>query len=618
MSVLFKPTTLVGAIAIAMGSTSSVFADTLNSSMPQLDPIVITASKTEENLSQVPTKINIITEKTIQQSPNASLVELLQQDAALNIVQSGGIGQITSVFTRGTESDQTLVLKDGMRLNTASSGMASLNFLDTSDLERIEILKGPSSVLYGSDAIGGVIQLISKTPLKNSAFVTGEYGENNTYKALVGADLAENGYYAQVRGQRLESDGTPVNDSLDAPNASFDQKGFSGKFGIDQQNYAIGAEYSENQGTSQYDNGAPVSQDFKNQLINVTGRYNITDALALNARWSQFKDELDQNDVNYLAQYDYVNSERQETDLNVKWDFLPFQNILVGATITSLDVDSLSFGTPYKKSLDSNGYYIQHQYHNNGIDTQVGVRVEDNDQFGTHTVGQGAIRYQLLPTTSIYANIGSAFRAPSGNDLYGYGGNPDLNPEESLSYEIGLDQKLNYGITTGISLYSTKVDNLINSICISACDGWSAIYQNYNVDKAKMQGGEAYAKWQNENLYINLGYSYVRAKDESTNDDLSRRPRQKASLTTGWADERYAISTTLIGVSSSDNSAFDTTTIPGHMQMDLHTHLNINPYIKLFANVQNMWDSKYSTAYSSGSYYINGGRYASVGVTLRY
>ncbi|MFU8925945.1 TonB-dependent receptor plug domain-containing protein [Acinetobacter puyangensis] len=614
MSKYFQPANLAGAIAIVLTSTTTFAAD----QTIELDPIVVTASKSEEKASEVPARISVINEQTIQQSQSASLPDLLQQEAALNIVQSGGIGQSTSVFIRGTESDQTLVLKDGVRLNTASAGMASFNFLDASDLEHIEILKGPSSVLYGSDAIGGVIQLFTKIPTQNGAFITGEYGENNTYKTVVGGDFAQDGFYTQIRGQRMESDGTPVKNTLDAPDASYDQKGFSAKAGVDKQNYALGVEYSDNNGTSIYDNyGVPVSQDFKNQLLNITGRYNITDALALNARWSQFKDNLDQKEVNYLNQYDYVNTKRQEADLNVKWNVLPSQNILLGATIASIDVDSLSFGTQYNKSLDSNGYYIQHQYNNNGINTQLGIRLEDNDQFGTHMVGQGAIRYQLFPTTSIYANIGSAFRAPSGNDLYGYGGNSELNPEESISYEIGLDQKLNYNITTGISLYSTKVDDLINSICIADCNGWG-VYQNYNVDKAKMQGGEVYAKWEGENLYVNFGYSYVRAKDESTGEDLSRRPRQKASLTAGWADNHYGLSTTLIGVSSSDNSSYDTVKIPGYMQMDVHTYFNINQYIKLFANVKNLWDNKFPTAYGSGSYYINGGREASIGVTLKY
>ncbi|WP_130803312.1 TonB-dependent receptor plug domain-containing protein [Acinetobacter ihumii] len=608
MSISLQPTRLVGAIAIAMGFSSVSFADETTTAT-KLDPIVVTASKSEEQISQVPARISIIEPQIIDQSPIASLPDLLMSEAAINMVQSGGYGQTASIFLRGGNSNQTLILRDGVRLNSATSGIASLPFIDTTDIKQIEVLKGPASVLYGSDAISGVVQLISKTPEKNSAFVTGEIGENKTYKSVVGADLAENGFYAQVRGQRLETDGTPVKEAANAPDASYDQKGFSTKIGVDKENYAASVDYSQNEGNSAYDNfGNLVNQDFKNEVINVKGKVKIVDNVELNARLSQFKDEVDQKDPNYLNSYDFVHSKTQEAELYGKWNFTAHQNVLLGVTQRNIDGDVLSFGAPYSEDIDSTGYYIQHQYNQAGLNTQVGVRVEDNEKFGTHTVAQGAIRYQLLPLTSVYANIGSAFKAPTLNDMYGYGGNPDLKPEESISYEIGVDQKLAYNISTGLSLYTTQVDDLINF----------GSTRMENVDKAKMEGGEAYVKWQGDNLYANLGYHYVRAKDDKTHEDLSRRPRQNISLTTGWQDDVYGFSTTFMANSGYDNSAYDTIKVPGHLRIDMHGHYNVNNHLQVFANIQNIGDSKYRTAYSSGSYYINGGRLASAGVTLRY
>jgi vitamin B12 transporter len=213
MSTIFQPTRLVGAIAIAMGFSSTTFAqDQSSDKTATLDTIVVTASRSEEKLKNVPARINIIEPKILEQSPIASLPQLLQTDASINMVQSGGYGQAASIFLRGGNSNQTLVLRDGVRLNSNTSGTASLPFIDTTDIKQIEVLKGPASVLYGTDAISGVVQLISKTPEKTAAFVTGEIGENKTYKSVIGADLAENGFYAQIRGQRLETDGTPVKD----------------------------------------------------------------------------------------------------------------------------------------------------------------------------------------------------------------------------------------------------------------------------------------------------------------------------------------------------------------------------------------------------------------------
>lgn len=605
MSKSFQPTRLVGAIAIAMGFSPVIFADDTTNAT-QLDPIVVTASKSAEKASEVPARINIIEPKVLEQSPIASLPQLLQTDASINMVQSGGYGQIASIFLRGGKSEQALILRDGVRLNSATSGTASLAFIDTTDIKQIEILKGPASVLYGTDAISGVVQLISKTPEKSSAFVTGEIGEDKTYKSVIGADLAEDGFYAQIRGQRLETDGTPVKDIKNAPNASFDQKGYSAKVGVDKENYAASVDYSENEGYSDYDNnGNLISQDFKNEIINLKGRVNILENLALHARVSQFKDDIDQNNSP-----DYVHSKTQEAEIYGQWGFTPNQKLLLGVTHRNIDGDVISYGTPYQEDIDSTGYYIQHKYDHAGLNTQVGLRVEDNEKFGTHTVAQGSVRYQVLPLTSIYANIGSAFKAPTLNDMYAYGGNPDLKPEESFSYEIGLDQKLAYNISTGLALYTTEVDNLIDF------DG--VLNQMRNLDKAKMEGSEFYIKWQGENLFTNLSYNYVRAKNKSNNDDLSRRPRQNIALTAGWTDERYTFSTTMLANGDYDNSAFDEVQIPGHFRVDMHGQYKINKNINVFANIQNISDSKYRTAYGSGSYYINGGRLASAGVTLSY
>ncbi|MGA6137877.1 TonB-dependent receptor plug domain-containing protein [Acinetobacter dispersus] len=607
MSTVFQPTRLVGAIAIAMGFSSPAFAqDQSSDKTATLDTIVVTASRTEQKINEVPARINIIEPKILEQSPIASLPQLLQTDASINMVQSGGYGQTASIFLRGGNSNQTLVLRDGVRLNSATSGTASLPFIDTTDIKQIEVLKGPASVLYGTDAISGVVQLISKTPEKTSAFVTGEIGENKTYKSVVGADLAENGFYAQIRGQRLETDGTPVKEIKNAADASFDQKGYSAKVGVDKEQYAASVDYSENQGSSDYDSsGKFVSQDFKNEIINVKGRLNILDNLAVHARFSQFKDELDQNNS-----IDFVHSKTQESEIYGQWGFTPSQKLLVGVTHRNIDGDVISYGTPYQEDIDSTGYYIQHKYDQAGLNTQVGIRVEDNEKFGTHTVAQGSVRYQLLPLTSIYANIGSAFKAPTLNDMYAYGGNPDLKPEESLSYEIGLDQKLAYNISTGLSLYTTEVDNLI------AFDG--VLNQMSNVEKAKMEGSELYVKWQGENLFTNLSYNYVRAKDKKNDEDLSRRPRQNIALTAGWTDEQYTFSTTMLANGDYDNSAFDNVQIPGHFRVDMHGQYKVNKNVDVFANIQNVGDSKYRTAYGTGSYYINGGRLASAGVTFRY
>ncbi len=418
MSKSFQPTRLVGAIAIAMGCSPIIFAeDTTNAT--QLDPIVVTASKSAEKASEVPARISVIDEKTIEQNPLLNVSDIIQRDPSIYVKQSGGLGQISEISLRGTKSVHTLVLKDGARLNSQNElGPLYPAFLDTTDVQQIEILKGPASVQYGSDAIGGVVQLISKKPEKTGAELTGIYGENNTYKTIVNANLvSDQGFYAQLGGQRLESDGTRIFESQpENEKAGYDQKGYHAKVGFFQENLIdASASISENKGTNIFSNDYitnTAQRLFENRVINTKVAYNILPDIIINAHYANVQDKQ-----NVPAYDSYYNTENNESDLNLKWKFTPNQNILVGATYNDANYKSNTILNS-DKSVNSTGYYLQHQLKNDLFDTQVGVRLEDNQRFGTHTVGQGAIRYHFLPNASVYANIGSAFRAPTLNELY--------------------------------------------------------------------------------------------------------------------------------------------------------------------------------------------------------
>jgi len=618
MSILFQPTRLVGAIAIAMGCSPAIFAEDTTISA-QLDPIVVTASKSAEKASEVPARITIIKPEIIEQSSIASLPQLLQTDASINVVQTGGYGQYSEIYLRGTKSSQALILRDGVRLNSNTSGQASLPFIDTTDVKQIEVLKGPASVLYGTDAIGGVIQIISTTPEKNSAFITGEVGENKTYKSVIGADLADNGFYAQIRGQRLETDGTPVTNAKNNKRASFDQKGYSLKVGIEKDIYATSLDYSKNQGNSDYDqNSNLVSQDFENEIVNFKSRLNISEQVAIHTRLSQFKDNIDQNNSP-----DYVHSTTQEAELYTKWQFSPSQNILTGISHKNIKANIFSKGEGYEwdgvyypgqdvfynKDVKTTGYFVQHQYQTDILNTQAGIRLEDHERFGNHTVGQIAARYFLSPSTSIYTNIGSAFKAPTNNDLYaiGWGANPNLEPEKSISYELGFDHQLTQQLSAGFSVYQTQIDDLISS----------RGSQLINIDKAKLTGSEATINWQKDELFLNMAYAYIQAKNDITKKDLNRRPRQNITLTAGWDDRIYGLSASVIAKSKAKD--FSESTIPGYITANINAYWQLTPTVKLFTNIENIGDVEYKTAYNGNNiYYVNGGRLASAGVTFRY
>ncbi len=612
MSKSFQPTRLVGAIAIAMGFSPVIFAeDTTNAT--QLDPIVVTASKSAEKASEVPARISVIDEKTIEQNPLLNVSDFIQRDPSVYIKQSGGLGQISEISLRGTKSVHTLVLKDGARLNSQNNfGPLYPAFLDTTDVQQIEILKGPASVQYGSDAIGGVVQLISKKPEKTGAELTGIYGENNTYKAIVNSNLVtDQGFYAQVGGQRLESDGTRIFESQPQnEKAGYDQKGYHAKIGFFQENLIdTSVSISENKGTNVFSNDYitnTAQRQFENRVINTKVAYNILPDLIINAHYANVQDKQ-----NVPAYGSYYNTENNESDLNLKWKFTPNQNILVGATYNDANYKSNTILNS-DKSVNSTGYYLQHQLKNDLFDTQVGVRLEDNQRFGTHTVGQGAIRYHFLPNASVYANIGSAFRAPTLNELYSqWGGNENLAPEESISYEMGMNYDLTSNVSTNFSIYHTKIRDLIASNAGS----------NTNIAEANFTGGEAGIKWQQDDLFLSTEYAYVKTENEKDNTEIAYRPRQTLTISTGLENAVYGISASLIARTKSYADSANSMRVPGYATVDLNAYWNIIPNVKVFTNIQNVGDVQYREVLNtspSNDWYVNTGRQASVGVTFRY
>ncbi|MEQ1087475.1 TonB-dependent receptor plug domain-containing protein [Acinetobacter seifertii] len=612
MSKSFQPTCLVGAIAIAMGCSPVIFAEDTTTTT-QLDPIVVTASKSAEKASEVPARISVIDEKTIEQNPLLNVSDIIQRDPSIYVKQSGGLGQISEISLRGTKSVHTLVLKDGARLNSQNElGPLYPAFLDTTDVQQIEILKGPASVQYGSDAIGGVVQLISKKPEKTGAELTGIYGENNTYKTIVNANLvSDQGFYAQLGGQRLESDGTRIFESQpENEKAGYDQKGYHAKVGFFQENLIdASASISENKGTNIFSNDYitnTAQRLFENRVINTKVAYNILPDLIINAHYANVQDKQ-----NVPAYDSYYNTENNESDLNLKWKFTPHQNILVGATYNDANYKSNTILNS-DKSVNSTGYYLQHQLKNDLFDTQVGVRLEDNQRFGTHTVGQGAIRYHFLPNASVYANIGSAFRAPTLNELYSqWGGNENLTPEKSTSYEMGVNYDLTSNVSTNFSVYHTKIKDLITYNAGT----------NTNIAKANFTGGEAGIKWHQDDLFLSTEYAYVKTENEKDNTEIAYRPRQTLTVSTGLENAVYGISASLIARAKSYADSANSMRVPGYATVDLNAYWNVIPNVKLFTNIQNVGDVQYRevlNTYPSNDWYVNTGRQASVGVTFRY
>ncbi len=590
----------------------------------ELDPVVVTVSRIATPLSDTPASVTVISAGEIEKNPARNLSDVIQSDAGIYVKQSGGIGQVPEVSIRGTYPVHTLVLKDGARLNNQNHlGSVYTGFIDTANLSHVEIAKGPASVQYGSDAIGGVIQMVSKTPTRTGGEVTGIIGENNTYKAIVKGDVVHNDFYASLSGQRLETDGTRIFNNQSRDNqAGYEQKGYTAKLGFDnKQNLDASISFDHSEGINEFNNfGSSTSlntslREFENQIINAKISYKPIDNLSLNARYSNVKNEQDV--IDYASfYYTQVN----EADVNAKWSFANNQNILVGVTGNQSKYISNTVKDG-SQAIDTIGYYAQHQYNSDKLNTQVGIRLEDNERFGNHTVGQGAIRYHFTPKTSVYANIGSAFRAPALSELYYFDeqswgntyGNPELKPEESTSYEVGVNHQIKDNLALSLSAYKTDIKNLI---------AYSYGYPNStyeNINKAKISGRELGLKYNHGDYYAMAQYGLADAKNKETDLTIAYRPKHTGTLTLGYDDGIVGVSTSIIARSDAYANRANTIKVPGYTTVDVDAHWNINPSVKLFTNIQNIGNVEYKTAnYSGNQWYVNGGRQANLGLTFKY
>lgn len=586
----------------------------------ELDPVVVTVSRSATPLSDTPASVTVISAGEIEKNPARNLSDVIQSDAGIYVKQSGGIGQIPEVSIRGSLPKHTLFLKDGARLNTQNElNPAFPGFFDTTDVERIEIVKGPASVQHGTDAIGGVIQMVSKTPTRTGGEVTGIIGENNTYKAIVRGDVVHNGFYASLSGQRLESDGTRIfNNQSRKDKASYDQKGYAAKLGYNNDVLNTSVQISENEGVNIFSSNSGITnaaaREFDNRVINAQAALKHHNDFTTSIRFSDTQDN--QNLPVYGSKYD---SAGQEIDLNTKWAFTPNQNILIGATGSRSEFQSNTI-TDGKQEVDTIGYYLQHQYNSDKVNTQVGVRLEDHERFGNHTVGQGAVRYHITPATSVYANVGSAFRAPTLNELYSqWGGNTELQPEESVSYEIGLDHRIADTTSIHVSGFQNQIDNLVRYIA----------GKNINVDgKTKFTGGELGIKFNQGDYYASANYGYVETEVKQTGLEIAYRPKHTGTLTLGYDDGVVGVSTSIIARSDAYANRDNTIKVPGYTTVDVDAHWNINPYVKLFTNIQNIGNVEYKQVHNTlfdgnwnpigENWYVNGGRQANLGVTFKY
>jgi vitamin B12 transporter len=520
------------AIAAALCSHTALAQD-------DLEETVVTATRTPVALDAVDAPVIVITRQDIERSLASDVSELLQRHAGLEIARNGAPGQTTSLFTRGTESNHTVVLVDGVRINPGTIGGAALQNIAPESLERIEVVKGPRSTLYGSDAIGGVVQLFTRGAARFAGKDQGgmsagaSYGSFDTRQMYGDAAIAtENGLRFGVGGSYAESEGMPtfVDDDTDRGYRNVTGRAYAEFDASDTLTFrgrafqAAGrTEYS-----SQTFSDPPyeaVSQDFANAVYSLETDYHANDGLAIRGTLSRMYDRIDQNQANF-AGTDFAHTRRDTVDVQADLPGLHGHAFSLGAQYADEYTDAQSFGTGFDENTAVVQGFVQDQFEVGRLGSRLAMGFVDHETFGSEVTWNAKFGVSFGKGTRLALSGGKAFRAPDATDRFGFGGNPDLQPEVSEQYEISLRQKLGQHHQLSLAAFDNRIDDLVTYVFDPVTfDG-----RNENIDRARIRGVELGYQFEMEGWRARAGLTFQDPRDETTDERLLRRSRESLML----------------------------------------------------------------------------------------
>ncbi len=588
-----------------------------------IDEMVVTANRLETPLIEVASSLTLITDDEIESTQQTSVLELLRDVPALDVVQRGGAGRLTEIHIRGAEWRHTLVLVDGIEVNDPVHMGRAFNFahLNTDNVERIEVIRGPQSVLYGSDAIGGVINIITKKGQQETeAFTSFEGGSFDTFRESAGASGGGETTSFSFVASRVDSEGI---------SAASEEYGNSEKDGYASTSLAGRLAFTP---TDEFaadlivrytdaaadidDGGGPGGDDPNRSLLSrqlvvgakarlsaLDGRWDQRLGLSFTAHDREDNDDPDPVDTTELRRDSF---EGRLAKLDWQSDFrLGESNTLtIGTEFENekAETDDLD------KSAHLAGVYVQDRIAlAEALFATLGARVDDHEIFGSEATWRLTAAYLIGEArTKIRGTVGTGFKAPSLYQLYHptYG-DASLQPDESTGWDIGVEQRfLERKASLGATYFRNDFVNMVDY------DFDTSSYKN--IGRAESEGVELHARLlPSRALILGANYTYTEAVDQTTGEALRRRPRNKAGFDIGY---RFVGKGSVRLDVSYVGEREDRGTLDAYTRVDLAVSCDLNERTRVFCRVENLFDKGYEEAAGYGA----PGVAAYVGVKARF
>lgn len=602
---------LPGSLLAICLATPPVFAATAtdSSELLALNTVVVTAARIQQQSDDVLVPLSVINREDIDRLQDRDVVDLLAHTPSADVVRSGGPGSAASLFLRGTNDDHTLFLIDGQRVSSATLGTTNFQLLDPEQIDHIEILRGPRSSLYGSDAIGGVVQIFTRRPGKDpEGYVKAGYGNHDSSQIAAGGGgtwdrlrLSGNISHYYTGGISNLKDKTPNNDDRDAYrntslnlHAGYD---FSATSALDLFHFYT-------QAMNQYDSKSdPTHQPWSDNWIQNTGAVLTSQFSTIwNSKWSVAR-SID--DFDTRAKFDSSNDTNFRTTRDsASWqnDFLlgDAQTLTAGVDYYKDVVDSSSdFTKPDGEpvhSRDHKGYFTQYLTNWKVVDLQLGLRRDLIEDFSGQTTENIAVGFNLPANQKLIASFGTAYKAPTFNDLYWpvspYDfGNPNLKAETSKNYELewrGSYEKLNWAA----NVFQNRIRNLIDWAPVDPNDPYSA-WTPSNVADAKITGAEFSVDGNVWDWLVRSSISYVNPRDTATDTILVNRSRRQFKLDADRQLDAFSFGVSWHAQDFRYANTTNTQKLGGYGLVDLRMGYQFSKSLQAQLKLNNIFDTNY-------------------------
>ena len=615
---MFYKTALLG--AVAFGFTVSATAQTASIEETKLDTIIVNGSRLDQTMTEIGSSVSVITRDDLEELGVDFALDAIATAPGVTVNQNGAFGGNASVRIRGASNDQTLVLIDGVPVNdpTGTGGGYNFAYLDTDTIERIEVLKGPQSTLWGSDAIGGVVSITTKRPTEGlSGTVFGEYGSFNTLRG--GASISNANEIGDFRlaATGLTTDGISKADEANgnSEDDGYDSQTVSAKGGLNlPASVRLETSLMWSDAESEYDSYAFGAQGSVADGDEVTNSETLSGNIPLKA-------PLFDGRLENLVQIGYADIERENTSNGVQSYFTEGDRVLFRyqGTFAINDTNTLAFGTEREEtsaneqesSIDS----LFALYEFKPVDSLTltgGIRVDDHETFGSETTGRVAAAWTATDQLTFKASWGQGFKAPSifqSTYICTFCGltapNTNLKAETSEAYDIGVQwQSADERIVLGATLFDQETENMIDFSYTAGYD---------NIALVDSQGGELTGAYAINNwLGIAASYTFIDS-DDGNGNALARLPESTGNISASFDPDGPFSGAVLVRYNGEETNT-DGSELDSWTRVDLTGSYDLNDTVEIYGRIENLLDEEYQQILGYGTPGLSG----SVGVRLRY